>query len=54
MISEFKDQLNNNREFKEIHGNNYFRDKKFQINNFMDWGMEIMLILLENIILYTP
>ena len=28
-------------------------DKKFQINNFMDWGMEIMSILLENIILYT-
>ena len=54
MISEFKDQLNNNREFKEIHGNNYFRDKNFKLIILWIGGMEIMLILLENIILYTP
>ncbi len=38
--NEFKNQLNDKREIKPIHGNNFFRDKKFQINNFMDWGYQ--------------
>lgn len=40
MKKEFTNQLNNNREFKKIYGNNFFRDRKFQINNFMDWGYQ--------------
>jgi len=34
----FKKTFNNPRLSKQVHGNNYFRDKAFTINNFLNWG----------------
>ena len=44
---EFQNRLKNNREFKSLYGNTFFRDKRFQINNFADWGYENHVVLIR-------
>lgn len=34
----FKKTFNNPRLSRQVHGNNYFRDNSFTVNNFLNWG----------------